>query len=186
MIRNYFRRSYVGTGNVNHISALKKLSHTLLMKAIIIFFLFAMFVLTSCEGFIHMQGYVYDNETKQPIENSQILLVLRGKDTLKNIQFEYDTVSYSRRMELRKAGVKDEYKNYNVGGLSKKPTVALTDMNGKFTIGSILVPCVPKCPTCRLVFIKDGYKQTIVKLNSMVSDSIIVTLEKPDQTTDKK
>jgi hypothetical protein len=121
-----------------------------------------------------MQGYVFDSETKQPIENSQVLLVLRGKDTLRNIQFEYDTVSYNKRMALRKAGVKDDYKDYNVGGLSKKPTVALTDTNGKFTVGSILIPCVPKCPTCQLMFIRDGYKQTVMKLSSIVNDSVIV------------
>jgi hypothetical protein len=148
------------------------------MKASFSIFLLVIVTFTSCEGFIHMQGYVFDNETKQPIENSQIILVLRGKDTLKNIQYEYDTVSYNKRIALRKAGVKDDYNLYAVGGLSKMPTVAMTDMNGKFAIGTILVPCVPKCPTCRLVIIKEGYKQTIVKLSSIVNDSVIVSLEK--------
>jgi hypothetical protein len=152
------------------------------MKASVSFFLLVILTLTSCEGFIHMQGYVFDNETKQPIENSQIILVLKGKDTLRNIQYEYDTVSYNKRIALRKAGVKDDYNLYAVGGLSKKPTVAMTDMNGKFTVGTILVPCVPKCPTCRLVIIKDGYKQTIVKLSSIVNDSLLVSLEKSGDT----
>ena len=152
------------------------------MKASVSFFLLVILSLTSCEGFIHMQGYVFDNETKQPIENSQIILVLKGKDTLRNIQYEYDTVSYNKRIALRKAGVKDDYNLYAVGGLSKKPTVAMTDMNGKFTVGTILVPCVPKCPTCRLVIIKDGYKQTIVKLSSIVNDSLLVSLEKSGDT----
>ena len=148
------------------------------MKTTVSFFLLITLTLTSCEGFIHMQGQVFDSATKQPIENSQILLILRRKDTLRDIHYEYDTVSYQKRMALRKAGIKDDYGHYAVGGLSKKPTPAISDMKGKFTVGTILVPCVPKCPTCKLVFIKNGYKPTILKLDSNVSDSMIVTLEK--------
>ncbi|HEX6429851.1 MAG TPA: hypothetical protein VF008_19290 [Niastella sp.] len=148
------------------------------MKTTVSFFLLITVTLTSCEGFIHMQGHVYDSATKQPIDNSQILLILKRKDTVRDIYYEYDTVSYQKRMALRKAGIKDDYGNYAVGGLSKKATAAITDMNGKFTVGTILVPCVPKCPSCQLVFIKNGYKRTIVKLDSIVSDSMIVTLEK--------
>jgi len=152
------------------------------MKQAIPIFLLISLTLTSCEGVIHFQGYVLDSLTKRPLENIQILLVLRGQDTLKEIQFEYDTLSYNQRIALRKAGVKDEYKSYNVGGLSHKPTEAKTDLNGKFAIGSILVPCVPKCPTCKIVFRKKGYKQTTIKLRSLRNDSIVVNLEKQRDT----
>jgi dienelactone hydrolase len=135
-------------------------------------------VLSSCEGFVHMQGYVYDSATKQPVKNSQVLLIMHRKDTLRVIYYEYDTVSYSKRKELRKAGVKDDYDYTATGGLSKKPAPALTDTNGKFTIGTILVPCVPKCPSCKLVVIKDGYKQREVPLSSIVNDSLFVSLER--------
>ncbi len=147
------------------------------MRTAFTIFTVILLTFTSCEGIIHMQGCVFDDATKKPIENAQILLVLSGKDTLKDIQFEYDTISYNKRIALRKAGIKDDYKGYNVGGLSKKPTHSVTNINGYFTVGSILVSCMPKCPTCQLIFIKDGYKQLSLKC-SMGNDSIKVLLEK--------
>lgn len=148
------------------------------MRALFMFILLLVLTLTSCEAVIHMQGYVYDNEIKKPIENAKVLLVLKRKDTLQNTYFEYDTVSYNQRMALRKTGIKDDYKLYNVGGLSKKPSPSLTDTNGYFSVGSILVPCVPKCPDCQLVFLKDGYKPLVIKPSTIVSDSMNVVLTK--------
>ena len=134
--------------------------------------------LFSCEGFMHMHGQVIDIETKKPIENAQILLVLKGRDTLRNIKYDYDTLSRKERISLRKKGVKDDYSIPALDGFSRKPTICKTDTNGLFSVGTILVPCVPKCPTCKLIFIKDGYKQFSLKLYSIVNDSINVSLEK--------
>lgn len=138
--------------------------------------------LTSCEGIIHLQGHVLDKGTGKPLKNTQVILVLRGHDTLKKIRFEYDTVPYNKRMALRKAGLKDDYQDYNVGGLSKKPTICTTDTTGRFVIGSILIPCVPKCPACELIFIKNGYKQAALRLSSIANDTITLSLEKLSDT----
>lgn len=135
-----------------------------------------------------MQGNIYDITTKQPIENVQVLLILKGKDTVRKNQLEYDTIPYKERIFLRKQGIKDDYKMYDPIGFSKlKPSQTNTVRH--FNIGNILVGCVPKCPTCQLVFIKDGYKPLRIKINSIVKDSIIVTFEKltdnPINTTTK-
>jgi hypothetical protein len=124
-----------------------------------------------------MQGNIYDGATKQPIQDVQVLLVLKSKDTIRKNQLEYDSISYNERIALRRQGIKDDYKIHDAKGFSKlKPSQ--TDTAGHFNIGNILVGCVPKCPTCELIFIKDGYKSFTLKVNSIVQDSIIVSLEK--------
>jgi hypothetical protein len=148
------------------------------MRVTFLIYVVIILILTSCEGFIHMQGHVLDNHTKEPIENVQILLVLRGRDTLRKIQLEYDTMPYNKRIALRKQGLKDDYDFYSPTGLSKEPTPCLTDGIGYFSVGTIFTYCVPACPTCQLVFIKDGYKQLSVKLKSIVDDSVNISLER--------
>ena len=153
------------------------------MRTAFIIYAGLILTLTSCEGFVHMQGYVFDKETKKPIQNAQALLILQNRDTLRDIYFEYDTISYNKRIALRKSGVKDDYDFYSAGGLSKKPTLSVTNTNGYFSVGTILVPCVPKCPTCQLIFFKDGYKQLTLKLSSIVNDNINISLERLTDST---
>lgn len=133
--------------------------------------------LTSCEGYIHIQGRVMDNSTKQPVENVKVLLILKGKDTLINNKLHYDTVGYNERLAFRKQGVKDDYKMYDTKGFSKLGS-SQTDTTGYFSVGNILVGCVPKCPTCQLLFVKHGYESLSVKLNSSIYDSMTVSLKK--------
>jgi hypothetical protein len=124
-----------------------------------------------------MQGRVIDNSTKKAIENVKVLLVLKGKDTLVSNKLQYDTIEYKDRLALRKKGVKDDYRMYDAQGFSKL-VPSQTHTNGYFKVGTILVCCVPKCPTCQLLFIKDGYEPISVKLNSIVNDSMTVILKK--------
>ncbi|MFC4231577.1 hypothetical protein ACFOW1_06735 [Parasediminibacterium paludis] len=147
------------------------------MRPTLLIFTTIILTLTSCEGFIHMQGRVIDNSTKQAIENVKVLLILRGKDTLANNKLHHDTVEYNDRLAIRKKGIKDDYKMYDTKGFSKLGP-SITDTTGYFSIGNILVGCVPKCPTCQLLFIKDGYESLSVKLNSIVHDSMTVSLKK--------
>jgi hypothetical protein len=124
-----------------------------------------------------MQGHVMDIITKKPIENVRVLLVLKGKDTLVNNKLHYDTIEHKDSIAFRKTGVKDDYKlNYTKGFSRYEPS--RTDTTGYFSIGNILVGCVPKCPTCQLLFLKDGYEPVSVKLNSIVQDSMTIGLQK--------
>jgi hypothetical protein len=133
--------------------------------------------LSSCEGFIQIQGHTFDSNTKQPIENVQVVLLLKGKDTMRRIQLEYDTISYSQRKVLRKNGIKDDYWEHDRYGLSRY-ALCNTDTTGRFKIGDILVGCVPKCLDCQVIFIKDGYKTMSIKKISYQLDSLRVYLER--------
>jgi hypothetical protein len=135
-------------------------------------------LLASCEGVIRMQGYVYDHQTKLPVENARVLLVINRKDTVRNVYYEYDTIDYKDRVKLRKNGFKDDYTYLNVSGYSKKPAPSLTNRMGYFSVGSMLVGCVPKCPGCQLIIIKEGYKPCVFKRNTIVNDSIKIMLER--------
>lgn len=66
---------------------------------------------------------------------------------------------------------------YDTKGFSKLGS-SQTDTTGYFSVGNILVGCVPKCPTCQLLFVKDGYESLSVKLNSSIYDSMTVSLKK--------
>ena len=147
------------------------------MKPTLLNFTVIILTLTSCEGFIHMQGRVMDISTKQPIKNVNVLLVLKGKDTLVNNKLNYDTIEYKDRLAFRKKGIKDDYKMYDTKGFSKLGP-SETDTTGYFSVGNILVSCVPKCPACQLLFIKDGYEPLFLKLNSIVKDSMTISLKR--------
>ena len=133
--------------------------------------------LTSCEGFIHMQGRVFDESTKRPLDQVQVLLILRGKDTILSNKLEYDTITYNERIALRKKGISDNYEMHDPVGFSKR-IPSQTDSMGYFSVGNMLVGCVPRCPKCELVFTKTGYNPVRLKLNSIVADSLIVILKK--------
>ena len=149
------------------------------MKTTIFIFLVIICSLTSCEGFVRIQGHVFDSNTKDPLDNVEVLLILRGKDTVRSNRLEYDTVPYEERMSLREQGVKDDYNYHDPRGLSRfKPSQ--TDSIGQFQIGNMLVGCVPRCPTCKVVFLKDGYKPLTIETKGIVEDSVKVYLEKID------
>jgi hypothetical protein len=138
------------------------------------------FLFSSCEGFIHIEGKTFDSTSRQPINNVQVFLIVKGKDTIRKNQTEFDSLSFDQRKTLRKQGMKDDYKWHVPGGLSKY-RLSLSDTSGYFTVGSILVPCMPKCPKCKLIFIKRGYRPVTVETSSIKQDSINVFLEKLDR-----
>jgi hypothetical protein len=123
-------------------------------NSLAIIFSFFLFTLTACEGFIHIQGKAYDSITKNPIENVKVALVFREKDTMWENHLKY----------------------YDEKGRSIfQPTI--TDAGGNFRVGTVLVGCVPKCPTYELVFIKEGYLPYKVKSKTLLQDSLKVFLQ---------
>ena len=147
------------------------------MKILTLILITSMTFFTACEGFIRIEGNVYDKITNEPIDNVQAILILRNKDTIKSNQLEYDTVLFEERKALRKQGIPDDYYFHDPIGLSKfRP--CLTDTTGKFQVGNMLVGCVPRCPTTKVLLIKDGYKPVTIEVGSIVKDSIQVFMEK--------
>lgn len=136
---------------------------------------FVIAVLFSCEGYIHIQGTVVDSKTDRPIDNVIVKLNDRTACRLK-----YDTLSLAERKRLRKQGIKDDYRYHDAEGLSVLGPSASNE-NGFFLVGNILVPCVPRCPTSRLTFEKEGYKSVTVISKSLVADSLIVQLEEIEE-----
>lgn len=132
--------------------------------------------LTSCEGFIRISGYAYDEATKKPIENAEVILILNKRDTIESNRLEYDTIPYEDRKALRKQGIRDDYAFHDTRGLSKF-IPCLTDTIGKFQIGNMLVGCVPRCPTTKVLLKKNGYKPIVVEVGSIVRDSLQVFME---------
>jgi hypothetical protein len=123
-------------------------------NALLVIFSFSFFTLPACEGFIHIQGKAYDNTTKNPIENVKVALVFREKDTMWANKLKY----YDER-----------------GRSIFQPSI--TDSGGNFKVGTVLIGCVPKCPTYELVFIKEGYIPYKVKSKTLQQDSLKVFLE---------
>ena len=52
------------------------------MHRLQIMFVAVAILFASCEGAISTEGYVYDNQTKQPLENVRVILILDDKDTV--------------------------------------------------------------------------------------------------------
>ena len=144
-----------------------------------IMILFIAVLISSCERLIYIEGNIYDASTRESIENAQAVLVVNHKDTLQKIHFEFDTLSYSERKKLRKAGAKDSYKDNNGEGLSIV-TNALSDKNGNFTIGLLVFPAIYKS-NIQLVINRNGYYIFSKNIDSLKHDSLKVFLEKhPD------
>jgi hypothetical protein len=131
--------------------------------------------LFSCEGIIHLQGTVVDAKTNQPLNNVSVKLNDRV-----NSQLKYDSLNAEERKSLRKQGVKDNYRYHDAQGLSV-PGPSASDEKGFFWVGNFLVPCVPKCPTSKLTFEKEGYKTVTVISKCLVADSLVVRLERIEQ-----
>jgi hypothetical protein len=131
--------------------------------------------LFSCEGIIHIQGTIVDSKTNQPLDNVTVKLNDRT-----DCQLKYDSLSREERQKLRKQGIKDDYWYHDAEGLSKLGP-STSDAKGLFWVGNILVQCIPKCPTSKLTFEKEGYKPTTIVYKSLVADSLIVRLEKSEQ-----
>lgn len=138
--------------------------------------LYFVFTASACEEIIKIQGNVYDSDTKEPVENVRVVLVVNKKDTLRNIHFEFDTLSYAERKALRKQGVKDSYKDYTGEGLSINSN-AFTDKNGNYAIGQLVLPAVFKT-SHQLVFMKTGYYSFTSNIDSITHDSLKVYLKR--------
>jgi hypothetical protein len=128
--------------------------------------------LFSCEGIIHLQGTIVDARTNRPLDNVTVKLNDKA-----NCQLKYDTLNREERKTLRRKGVKDNYRHYDAEGLSV-PGPCTSDDNGFFWVGNFLVPCVPKCPTSKLTFEKEGYKTVTIISKALVADSLIIRLER--------
>lgn len=128
--------------------------------------------LVSCEGFIHLQGTIVDSKTNHPLDK----VTVRLNDRI-DCKLIYDTLSSEERQRLRKRGIKDNYKYHDAGGLSILGP-STSDEKGFFSVGNILVSCMPKCPTSKLTFEKEGYRSMTIMSESLVSDSLLVRLEK--------
>jgi hypothetical protein len=131
--------------------------------------------LFSCEGIIHIQGTIVDAKTNQPLDN--VTVKLNGRA---DCQLKYDTLTREERQKLRKQGIKDDYRYHDAEGLSVL-VPSISNDKGFFWVGNILVSCIPKCPTSKLTFEKDGYKSTTIVSESLVADSLVVRLGKIEQ-----
>jgi hypothetical protein len=109
-------------------------------------------ILSSCEAVLHYEGNIYDHKN-EPVENVYIALILNNKDTITEAGDKFDTISLAKRKELRKKGVKDNFR-YTSKGLSE-PVRLYTDKNGYFTTTPFLVSCLFKCPKVKMLVQKD-------------------------------
>jgi hypothetical protein len=132
---------------------------------------------SSCETLIYTKGKTFDSISRQPINYAQVILILKGKDTIRKIHIEQDSLTIDQRKASRKQGIKDNYKWHEDGRFSKY-SLSLSDTSGYFTVGLIVIPCAFKCPKCELLFVKSGYKQVTLEINSIKHDSVQVFLEK--------
>jgi len=109
-------------------------------------------LLTSCEGGVSTEGYVYDKQTKQPLENVQVVLILDDKDTVKK----------DRPINMSDVDITD----------SSKYKPSYTDRSGHFQVSSMLLGCVPKCPDASYLFVKEGYKPLLIKRGFDLKDTV--------------
>ena len=109
-------------------------------------------LLTSCEGGVSLEGYVYDKQTNQPLEKVQVILIFDDKDTVKK----------DRPINLKDVDITD----------SSKYKPSYTDLRGHFQVSSMLLGCVPKCPDASFLFVKEGYKPLLIKGGLDARDSV--------------
>ena len=137
------------------------------------------FLFTSCDGFIHVQGTAYDKETTKSIEGVQATLVFKNKDTALNVHWEYDSLDYDKRKFYRKNGIKDDYTySSDSGNRLGKLVPALSNNRGHFDIGTLLVPGIKKYMNYKIIFTKQGYNSYIMDANSFTLDSLNIYLQK--------
>ena len=132
---------------------------------------------SSCETLIYTKGRTFDVTSRQPINNAQVTLILKGNDTIRKIHVEQDSLTIDQRKALRKQGIKDDFK-WRENGRFSKYSLSLSDTLGYFAVGMIVVPCAFKCPKCELLFVKSGYKSLTIETSAITHDSVNVYLEK--------
>ena len=148
-------------------------------------------MLTSCEGFLHFTGRVYDRNSQAPLHGVHVTWLIGGWER-EEIQMEYDTLSVAQRKLLRKqTGKKDGYgywgccplndvshKGYGRDSLVHYIASYTNDTGGFFT-GPMLFSFAAGPPKVKLVFSKDGYKTDTVTVKKNTSrDDLKVFLEK--------
>jgi hypothetical protein len=139
----------------------------------IIPFLFIL-TLTSCEAFVCYRGKVFDKTSYQPIDQTNVYLIFKRKDTM---HFVYsDTLGNT----FKPSGSNERlrYSNHQ-----------LTDTSGFFSAPpyTMIVPQAGTYPSWRLVFVKEGFKTLTLRRkelylymqkNSMTTCSLQIFLER--------
>jgi hypothetical protein len=157
------------------------------MRILIHIFLALSLCFSSCETLVHLQGHVYDDYTKQPIDSVKVLHFIGGlNDFIRKDNRVYNTITYSNK-QLKDLNIKSAYSYNNASRRIHEKFIKakhnhLTDVTGQFDTEEMFAAGAPRI---QLVFIKDGYKPIIVKPKKSTQDSIKIFLEKIDQATFK-
>ena len=133
-------------------------------------FLTAVFLLTSCDCFISSRGKVVDQQTKKPLRDVNVYMIIK-KATLQNLAYNWDSLTIKERDSVNhnnpelKTKWKNEGWHYPISDVRKyvKNIPCITDSIGNYDLyffGSY-------CPKYSIKFTKTGYKDLIIPRDSL-------------------
>lgn len=139
-------------------------------KILFYLLLLIIFTLNSCESLLQYNGNVY-NYNHEPIQNAKISLIIGKIDTVQKMGEILDTISIEKRRELRKKGIKDNFR-HNTKGQMYEPIPLYTDKNGYFKTRTIWFQCGFKCPDYKILVEKDNLKKVFPIKEVIKNDSL--------------
>ncbi|MEJ8801924.1 hypothetical protein [Pontibacter sp. H249] len=158
-------------------------------RSVTLFLLLMVGVLSSCDYFIIQEGWVVDSQTKEPIGQVQVELLINNDDNRTPLGYEFDTLTIESRDSLNKAlgiGKKWEEQGWYVSvpsietGRYARHVPLKTDSVGYF---NVLLHTV-YYSKYNFKFTKTGYFEKVVtdedieRLFWQQKDTLIVSMEK--------